>query len=318
MSETIRKRIVIKSRDQYAALNRLRSFLDKEYPKLARLLVRIWNDQQNAITYKELRDAILRGDLTVQQWQDWQSDYAVFFNTYLREKLINAYTAGGKELAAAILSGADVYAPGLDAVENWVTAHGAELVTRMSSDARDAVSTMVQYTTRGNISVDELARLIRPIIGLTQPQSLANIRYYENMVESQKKFLMEKYPTMRETTAEKQAKKKAADASLRYASRQHRYRASMIAQTELAFAYNRGADDAVKQAVREGLLPKMIPKWITARDEAVCPTCGALNGKTTELGGTFDFKGKAIMTPPAHPNCHCAIAYVEEGSLLDW
>ena len=316
MSEAIRKRIVIKSRDQYAALKRLGSFLDKDFPKLARLLVRTWNDQQNAITYKELREAILRGDLTVQQWQDWQSDYAVFFNTYLRSTLINAYTAGGKELAAAILSGADVYAPGLTAVENWVVEHGGEWITRMSSEAREAVSTMVQYTTRGNISVDELARLIRPTIGLTKPQSEANLRYYENMVESLKKAFMEKNPAMKEATAERRAKKRAQESAIRYAARQHRERAMMIAETELAYAYNRGADDAVKQAVNDGLLPRMKAKWSTAADERVCQICGGLEGTEIDLGDEFDFKGKSLFagqkqTPPAHPRCRCALAYIE-------
>ena len=305
-----------KSRAQYEALKRLNSFLDSNTPKMVRFLIRTWKDQEAAITYKELRESILRGTLTQETFQAWQQDYVVFFNRHLKDILINATTAGGKDLAAAILAGADVYAPMLTGIDNWITVHGAEWITQMSDEAKEAVSTMIRYTANGNMTVDELARIIRPTIGLTEQQSLANIHFYENCKERLKKSLMEKYPEMKEATAEKQAARRAKESAARYAGRQHRERAQNIAQTELAFAYNKGADDAVHQAVDEGLLPRMKAKWSTAADEGVCEICGALDGVEIELGDTFQFKGRSLyagqkQTPPAHPRCRCALCYVE-------
>lgn len=311
-----RKLVKRKSRDQYDALHRLNSFLDRNNPRLVRFLIRTWKDQEAAITYKELREAILHGTMTEETFKAWQEDYAVFFNRYLKDILINATTAGGKELAAAILSGADVYAPMLTGIDNWITVHGAEWITRMSSEAQEAVSTMIRYTANGNMTVDELARIIRPTIGLTEPQSLANARFYENTKKRIKKDLMEKYPDMKETAAEKQAARRAEESAARYAGRQHRERAQMVAETELAYAYNKGADDAIHQAVDEGLMPRMKAVWSTAADEGVCEICGALDGVEIELGDTFDFKGRSLyagqkQTPPAHPRCRCALCYVE-------
>ena len=308
--------VKVKSRAQYEALHRLNSFLDAKNPQLVRFLIRTWKDQQAAITYKELREAILRGTLTEETFKDWRQDYAVFFNKYLKDILINATTAGGKDLAAAMLAGADVYAPMLTGIENWITVHGAEWITQMSAEAQEAVSTMIQYTANGNMTVDELARIIRPTIGLNEPQSLANLHFYEQTRDRLKKHLMEKYPDMKEATAEKQAAKRAKESAVRYAARQHRERAQMIAETELAYAYNKGADDAVRQAVNEGLLPRMKAKWSTAADEGVCSICGALDGEEIELGDTFQFAGRSLydgqkQTPPAHPRCRCALCYVE-------
>ena len=164
--------------------------------------------------------------------------------------------------------------------------------------------------------MDELARIIRPTIGLTEPQSLANLHFYESNKERLKQSIMEKNPQMKEATAEKQAARRARESSLRYAARQHRERAQMIAETELAYAYNKGADDAIHQAQDAGLLPKMRAKWSTAADEGVCGICAALDGVEIDLGDSFDYKGKSLyggqkQTPPAHPRCRCAVCYVE-------
>ena len=49
------------------ALEKLRSFLNEKEPRLIQFLQRLWGNQQRAITYKEIREAILRGDLTAEQ-----------------------------------------------------------------------------------------------------------------------------------------------------------------------------------------------------------------------------------------------------------
>ena len=310
MNARDRRRIIkIKSRDEYAALKRLESFLNREEPKTVRILTRFWKDQQDAITYKEIREAVLQGWLYAETVDAWRQDYAVFFNEHLAEPLLAAAAAGASDVAVAIASGADVTYPMINEAENWVKAHGGELITRITQEQTEAISTMIRYSARGNVTVDELARMIRPVIGLTNPQAQANLRYYENVAESQKKFLMEKYPTMKEAKAEKQARKKATEAAARYADRQHRYRASVIAQTELAYAYNRGADIFIKEMVKSGDMPPMEPVWLTAANESVCPACAALDGKRIKLGDKFDFRGKTMETPPAHPSCHCCLAY---------
>jgi SPP1 gp7 family putative phage head morphogenesis protein len=79
-------------------------------------------------------------------------------------------------------------------------------------------------------------------------------------------------------------------------------RAAMIASTETTRAFYEGQVASFRGS---GVIKKM--EFRSSRDERVCPVCGPLHGKRTELGGTFDG-----MTPPAHPRCRCWIAPVVE------
>ena len=306
----------LKSKEQHEALDRLNAFLDEHMPEMVLWLSSLWDDQQTAITYRELTDAIVNGSLSPEDLAAWQQDYAVFFNQHIKDILLNSAEAGATDYVSATFGETFFYAPMEQSVERWITAHGAEWVTQVSQESKDAISAMVRYSARGNMTVDELARAIRPTIGLTERQAKANLRYYEYVKEQTKKDLLERNPRIKESTAAKRAQKRAREAAVRYAARQHRQRAQTIAETELAFAYNKGADDAVCGAMREGLLPRMRRKWSTAADERVCEICGALDGMEIEMDDSFSFPCRQLYegqheTPPAHPRCRCAVCYVE-------
>lgn len=113
---------------------------------------------------------------------------------------------------------------------------------------------------------------------------------------------------MTQSTAIKIASEKA----LKYAEKQHMYRAMNIARTELAFAYNRGEFESVKQAVRQGYMGHTVKRWITAGDNRVCPICRSLEGEEAELESEYNIKSKSDgLTPPAHPSCRCCLEYFE-------
>ena len=117
---------------------------------------------------------------------------------------------------------------------------------------------------------------------------------------------------MRQATAAKRAR----EAAVKYAERQHRYRAYMIARTEMAFAYNRGIDEGIKQAIAKGYMGPCVRVWATAADERTCPVCGELEGVEIGMDGEYDFSRvnsrlPSGPTPPAHPNCRCAVDYRE-------
>ena len=99
---------------------------------------------------------------------------------------------------------------------------------------------------------------------------------------------------------------RADKAALRYAGKQHRERADMIVNTELAFAYNRGADIGIKRAIKDGFMGKCEMVWTTAGTNRVCPRCLALKDKVV---GHTDEDG--VTLPPLHPRCRCAIMYRE-------
>lgn len=76
-------------------------------------------------------------------------------------------------------------------------------------------------------------------------------------------------------------------------------RAEMIAVTETTRAVVEGERAYVEQLERE-TGQKMIPIWMTANDELVCPICAPRNEKP--ILNSTDF-------PPAHPRCRCGVGW---------
>ena len=280
------------------ALRLLRSFMEKNEPGLVRILVNTWQSQGNAITYKELREAILAGDIDSAILDDWMQDYSRFVVKYLQPAWERAIVA-----AAAVIERryplwhVDPMGAG---VLDWTATHSAEFVTNVTTAQIEGLRAVVRRAAvLEDMSVDGLARAIRPMVGLTQQQSIANMKYYETLISNGL------------------SEKKALDKSIRYAARQHRYRGYNIARTELAFAYNQGSYEGTKQAQAAGYLGEVTKVWCTADDERVCTICGGLEGKEIAMDEDFDFKTKLAgrnptirRVPPAHPSCRCAVMYV--------
>ena len=106
--------------------------------------------------------------------------------------------------------------------------------------------------------------------------------------------------------SEAKARERSEAAALKYAGKQHRYRAESIVLTENAFAYNRGAHMGVSQSIADGYMGRCEMVWTTAGTNRVCGRCMEL--KDTVVGYT-DQSGVTI--PPLHPRCRCAIMYRE-------
>lgn len=278
-------------------LDQLRAFLDVAEPELAAILVRLWGYQGNAITYKALREAILRGDLDTGMVMAWQQEYVRFVRDHLLPAWRDAMGAGAKSLA---IPAADwIFDPMADGVQRWTDSRAADFVTSVTQDQIEGLRAVVHRAAAMEmLSVDELARVIRPMVGLYQGQAEANLNYYNKLIEN---------GVSRQT---------ALDKAIRYGARQHRYRAFMIARTELAFAYNQGAWEGTKQAQVLGLLPDMMKEWSTADDERTCAVCGGMEGMRRAMDDPFPFRTKLTdpavrLMPPAHPNCRCAVKFVE-------
>lgn len=281
-------------------LRKLRSFLDVTEPQLVYFLVNLWRNQGKAITYKELREAILSGQLSTEYLEQWQQDYSVFVTKYLRPEWIMAMDEAAEEIRREYPEWS--FDPMSDGVRSWTEIRAAAFVTNSTNAQIQGLQAVVQRAAvLGDINVDTLARAIRPMVGLTWQQGISNWNYFTKLIESGTK------------------EKKALDLSIRYAARQHRYRGYNIARTELAFAYNQGSYEGTKQAQAAGYMGDVVKVWCTADDERVCSTCGGLEGKTIAMDDDFDFKTKLATpqnitirrVPPAHPSCRCAVLYKE-------
>lgn len=237
----------------------------------------------------------------------WQQDYSVLVANRLGSMWTNAAAAGpsGQPVLDNVSFKFDTQTSGM---MNWIKDRGAEFVTASTQEQKDAIAALLTKKMRDSHTVDELSRLIRPCIGLTERDAKAVARFYDNISNNLKK----EHPRMKPESI----RRKALDASGKYAERKHRARAMTIAQTESAFAYNRGADEGVRQAQEQGLLGKTIKKWSTSGDDGVCDLCASLEGVEIEMDANFNIGGKLLfpgqhMLPPAHPRCACAVEYIE-------
>lgn len=290
---------IIKTMSRTEALRKLRSFLDAKEPDLVYFLVNFWRFQGRAITYKELREAILAGDIDQEWIEQWTQDYTKFVNDHLAPAWQEAIETAAAEIEKKYPEW--YFDPMSDGVRKWTETKSAEFVTNSTTTQIQGIRAVVQRAAVLNtMSVDQLARAIRPMVGLTHQQGIANLNYYTNLINNG------------------MSEKRAQDLSLRYAARQHRYRGYNIARTELAFAYNKGAHEGIKQAQAAGYMGETVKIWSTADDERVCRICGALEGKRIAMDEDFDFYTKLEYTnpgikrtPPAHPSCRCAVIYEE-------
>lgn len=296
-----------KSYNSQEVLRRLKEYLDENCDEPVRILCGFWKDQQNAITYQELRQAVREGVISDETLRLWQQDYSIIVKGRLSRLWTDAISAGqtGQPIMDGLAFELNMQRPGIVA---WIKERGAEFVTACAQEQGEAMAALLSKKMKDSHTVDELARMIRPCVGLTEGQAVANAKYYDNFVETLKK----EHPRM----SKESIRKKALDASTKYAERQHRERAMTIAQTESAFAYNRGADEGVRQAQEEKLLGRCKKRWSTSGDDAVCAICATLEGEEIEMDESFEFKGRMLfdghkMLPPAHPRCACAVEYME-------
>lgn len=302
---------VRKSTEGDRVLRLLRAFLDKNEPGLVRILTNTWRSQGKAITYKEIREAILAGDIDTAWLEDWIQDYTLFVARYMLPAWEQAIAAAAEELTKKYPR--FIFDPMADGVKAWTANRAAEFVTNVSAAQIEGIRAVVRRAAvLEDLTVSELAKAIRPMVGLTKQQSIANLNYYKTL------------------RANGMSEKRAQDKALRYAARQHRYRGYNIARTELAFAYNQGSYEGTIQAQSAGFLGECVKVWSTADDERVCKICGSLDGKQVAMDEDFyyeftDRDGNTIKrrinhkltdaetgkVPPAHPSCRCAVMYVE-------
>ena len=300
----------VKTKNGREVLRRLEEYLESAAVtgEPVEILCGFWEDQQNAITYQELRQAVTDGEISQETLRLWTQDYSILVANRLSNMWMDSIIAGfaGQPILDGLAFEFNTQTPG---ILNWISQRGAEFVTASTQEQKDAIAALLTKKMRDGHTVDELSRLIRPCIGLTKGDAKAAARFYDNIVANLKKEHQLMKP--------ERIRRKALDATQKYAERKHRQRAMTIAQTESAFAYNRGADEGIRQAQNEGYLGVMKKRWSTSGDAAVCELCASLEGIEVSMDSDFNIGGRLLfkgqhMLPPAHPRCACAIEYIEE------
>ncbi len=290
---------IIKKSNSLKIISVLNSLVDKNSPKLIKLLVTNWNNQANAITYRELRDMIVSEAIDPQIILDWQQDYAQFVNDNLLPLWEKAIEEASNEYSSKY-SGF-IFDSNAIGVTLWNKNNAARFITDCTSEQTAALSALIRNATEiSDMTTDSLARVIRPLIGLTKHQAQTSFKFYRTLIENG-------IP-----------KNKAMDRFLRYVGQQQRYRAQMIARTEIASSFNGGRQLSVQQAQSQGFIGKCKRIWITADTERTCPYCESMDGTEVDMDEkftlSFGVKAKhyvSVECPPAHPHCMCVLNYIE-------
>ncbi|MBR4621882.1 MAG: hypothetical protein IKO46_12970 [Salinivirgaceae bacterium] len=281
-----------KARNPTKVLNDLDAYINSQSTEPIKWLARevqSWNE----FSYEELEAAIRDGRL--EDLIDWQARYAAAINTALAPQWAQAIEAASKKASRGktILSNTE------DWVKAWLTAHGAELAKQLSDESKKAIANVLLKWQGELLRPREMAYQIRPLIGLNERQAIANANYrakvYQRLID--------------DGVTPAKAAQRADNAAVRYASKQHRYRAETIVNTELAFAYNQGAHEVVSRSIKDGYMNHCEMVWTTAGTNRVCSRC--LELKDTVVGRTDE---SGVTLPPLHPRCRCAIMYREVGA----
>lgn len=281
----------------------LKQLIDEKEPQLVYWLYNTWNNQGKAITYKQIREMILNGDIDPDFLEQWHQDYSVFVVRYLEPVYREIIAEAAAELERK--RAGFVFEPMTQGIKQWTDTMGAAFVTRSTDEQISAIRTVVVRAAQAqDVGVDSLARSIRAMVGLNRPQAIANQNYFNRLIEA----------GMNES--------KALEKAIKYAAQQHRYRGHMIARTEMAFAFNKGEHEAVTQAIDRGYMGRTVKVWTDAGDDRVCEVCRSLHRRThrnpIEIDAGFGFKTNLKrnnpdidLSPPAHPHCRCVAEYRE-------
>jgi len=194
----------------------------------------------------------------------------------------------------------------------WAETRSATLVTRISEETRGAIREVVRSAFETGVPPKAAARLIRPLIGLTERDAQAVINLRQRLLDSPGDLVYAGKTRIR-VPREGASEEFLGDKADEYADRLLNGRAVSIARTETIAASNEGQRELWLQAVDEGLLDENEQReWITAGDDRLCPICESMDGQVRGLAEPFETPdGEEVMGPPAHPMCRCAQGITE-------
>lgn len=180
----------------------------------------------------------------------------------------------------------------------WATDHSATLVRQVGDETKKAIRAVMGEAFEAGVPPRRAALRIRELIGLTERDARAVMNYWRTLTEE----------------ADLSARR-ADDMADSYARRLWRRRALTIARTETIAASAAGTQQSWAAAKDKGFLPfDTKQEWVAAMESRrTCPICRALDGQKVALGEPFQSSTLgAVMAPPAHVSCRCALGAVTE------
>ena len=199
-------------------------------------------------------------------------------NLILKPAILEMLGEGGKAVVERRILKQDRFDTiGVNAVK-WAEKHAAVLVTEVTTETQKAIRAFIADGVSKGKSIPAISRELRPLVGLTTKQIIANANYEEWLIINRPEYSAK---VIREMTDVK-------------ARRAHRYRAKLISQTETRRALNEGTFQGFNQM---GI--KKVEGVSSPSDS--CDWCLAtINSQVVSID-----EARAIDAE-AHPGCECA------------
>jgi SPP1 gp7 family putative phage head morphogenesis protein len=268
----------------------IHAIADRLEPKLRRAFMAAVLKLQDRMSLAAIARSIERGEVTIEitgALQAWPRDLQAAVRV-VNQAFAEATRVAARQLptVAARSSFTLVNQQAVRAAE----LRSAQLVREVTDETRRAIRSSIAKAISTGLPPREAARLIKPVIGLTERQAGAVLR--------QRALLAKQGASSAHIT-------KVSD---RYAAQLLRRRAVLIARTETIRASTDGQLELWRQARAAGFLgPDTMKRWTVTPDDRLCPQCSGLNGKVVGLDELFP---GSIQGPPAHPACRCAVVTV--------
>lgn len=281
---------VPRTRADYAAIHEIADSLE---PKLRRAFLEAVEKLRDAINYdllvRHLKTQAALQALGTLSIRAFEVDYGSVANKIIAQAVTEAGQVAETLLPVRFKLRFDLTNP---RVFDWIENHTGDLIRQVSTETKLAVRSIIDRGFREGRTVDQMARDIKQVVGLTKNQANAVMNYEKRLIEEKIK------PQRTEKLVE------------RYRQKMLRLRASNIARTETITASARGQQLLWQQGADEGLINETTwqRKWIVTRDDRTCPLCMDMAGKTAPIRGTYP---GGIQGPALHNGCRCAEGIVE-------
>lgn len=169
-----------------------------------------------------------------------------------------------------------------------------DLSTYLRKSTKESLRQVIEDLIGGNISEAEAVRRIKLEVGLLPQHTKAVNNYRKTLLNTGT------------------PRGKANQLAEQYTKRLLKYRANMIARTEVARATGIGQTEFWRQMRDQGALPAQANRvWITAMDERACDFCRSMDGQVATIDGGWDTPNGYMEYPQAsHPHCRCSSGIV--------
>lgn len=281
--------VIIDRRDLF----RLRKYLNEKERTISRPVKDLWKRQAGKTTVEIAKAALEAGRMP----EEWNTYISKTIREFVRDDITPAWIQSIGESGEVIAKRVNRlqrkqfdFDSTATSVKGWVDNQGGQLIVNLTEAQMTTIHALLQDQIAMQVTSPYiLAQRLKPMIGLTNRETLAVIRFMHSLTEEGLS------PSAISAQVEK------------YTNFLHNNRASRIARTELSDAYNFGQLDSLRQARSADWLPGEPEKMSIAGGANPCEPC--IENESVGYIALDSAFPSGDEHPTYHPSCECGVSY---------